>query len=357
MYGESSDADKSIKYLVNKHKDIECIKIRVSKLTDKALGYILSLAKVRTVAIEYTGSGITGKELSRPHNGQIISGFQRRRAQPRASQIQQLSLKGCWRINGLGLANILKFINGDILTELDITGVSALQEGLHVVDSLPSTFASLRVLKLGENRDISSSLVGLLNKIVGDLEEFHLNDVGFVTFENFNELTKSFPRMRALVIKRSRITDTGLVRLFNKIGDDLEELHIHLSFSLTLRNLDDLNVSFKKLRFMKITCKKLEFPGIAQLCNRVGDNLEELDLFFLYHTMNNYSLRASFNRVRRVCLPAVDPCYLLPFLRHLGDNLAEIGIYGNLYNPAVLATIKAEIIPNVFIYEIKSMDL
>jgi len=176
-------------------------------------------------------------------------------------------------------------------------------------------------------------LVGLLNLTDGEsLTKLNLA-LTKITLNNIGDLTNRFPNLKKLNLGGcDNITDAGIIMLLNRVGGDLE--HLDLSdTNITLNNIRVLSTRFPKLVTLKLkACKKITDAGILSLLNLVGGDLEELNLSDTNVTLDNMAdLTSSSPKLVYLYL---DACYNITdagtilLLNRVGGELKQLGLAG-----------------------------
>merc|ERR1711860_268149 len=110
-------------------------------------------------------------------------------------------------------------------------------------------------------------------------------------------MTCSFPKLKLMELICPALTDFGLVRLCNKVGQQLDDLGIQSK--VTLSDIEDMTCSFPKLKLMKLSCPALTDLGLVGLCNRIGQQLEQLALRCNAVTLSNIEdMTCSFPKLK-----------------------------------------------------------
>ena len=171
---------------------------------------------------------------------------------------------------------------------------------LNNINTLALDFSSLRVLKL-DCIICDAALVRIFNKIGKQLEELRLKCPN-VTLSNIEDTSCTFPNLKVLSVFSRALTNIGLVGLLRRCGQQLTELRLECSI-ITLSNVEDLTSTFPKLKLVKIFCRAFTEKGLVGLCNRVGDQLEELCLSCLDATFSNFqNMTCTFPKLKELTL-------------------------------------------------------
>ena len=261
--------DDSIEYLVNDHKEIESLKLAYSAyLPEEFLRHIPGLKNLKKLHIVGSLNEMFTKKLH------TVGCLHEMTATGKglASQLQELSIRSSSRwINGL-ISNTLSAVNGENLALLDLsfeTGGVYSRPAVFGAD-FPTTFPRLKVLRLKKLRMTCANLVKLLNKVGQQLEELHLENSLIVGMSD--QLSNSFSRLRVLKLINSRWSPV-LILLAQMCGDNLELLDLRGTI-VKPTHITNYLPSLTQLRIS-------EDDGLPCLLGQISRDLVHLDVRLL----------------------------------------------------------------------------
>ena len=292
-------------FLSKKHPNLVSIKIQKSSSNDSTLSQLLSLPNIRIIHLEKCA--IKGNDLSVPDKVQ---------------QLEELSLQSSF-LTHRGFFNICSNINTDSLSVLDLTYITFVNASTYTC-----TFSGLKLLRLKTfGGDVDNAIVDLLNRIGPSLMELEIS-CKVVTLSNIEDMTCSFPKLKLMRLNCPALTDLGLVRLCNRIGLQLEQLVLR-SNAVTLSNIEDMTCSFPKLKLMELICPALTDFGLVRLCNKVGQQLEDLGIQSKVTLSDIEDMTCSFPKLKLLELscPALTDLGLVGLCNRIGQQLEDLRLF------------------------------
>ena len=200
-------------------------------------------------------------------------------------KLKVLILVSCCKLTDIGLVSLLNLTEGESLIDLNL---ALTKITLSNIGDLTNRFPNLKKLSLRRCDNITDAgIILLLTRVGGDLEDLDLSETN-VTLDNIGDLTNRFPNLKKLsLLGCCNITDAGIIMLLNRVGGDLEDLDLSET-NLTLDNIGDLTNRFLNLKKLNLLgCRNITDAGTVLLLNRVGGDLEDLDLSDTNITLNS----------------------------------------------------------------------
>jgi len=158
LTGDCIDVDASIEYLVLNHPELRTVSIGYSSCTDLALQALMSTQN--SVVIRVSNSrNISGE------NVELEAGY--------TLDLEVLDLGGCTNLTSKGLENILGYVAGDQLRELNLGGTKVSLKDLSCV---LKPFPNIEILSLNHCSNITDEvLISFLAKAGGRLKKLDVS--------------------------------------------------------------------------------------------------------------------------------------------------------------------------------------
>jgi len=193
----------------------------------------------------------------------------------RFSKLEELNLVDCPNLSETG---VISFLNkrGEELKKLYLVGtyLSLSNAGL-----ITSRFSKLEELRLSNCKNLSETgVISLFNKIGEELKTLYLVGTN-LSLSNAGLITRRFSKLEVLSLSKCKnLSETGVISLFNKIGEELKKLYL-VGTNLSLSNAGLITSRFSKLEELNLSnCKNLSETGVISLFNKIGEGLKILDL-------------------------------------------------------------------------------
>jgi len=253
-------------------------------------------------------------------------------------KLKVLILVSCCKLTDIGLVSLLNLTDGESLIELNL---ALTKITLSNIGDLTNRFPNLKKLSLRRCDNITDAgIILLLTRVGGDLEDLDLSETN-VTLDNIGDLTNRFPNLKKLNLLGCRnITDAGTVLLLNRVGGDLEDLDLS-DTNITLNSMGDLNSRFLKLEVLSFYfCRNITDAGTILLLNRVGGELKHLNLSDTNIALNRMGdLTSSFPKLEYVDLkgcPNITEANVISLLSKV-EHIVQVDIR---YTPVAAASIR-----------------
>ena len=262
-YGvDFSVLEEDLEYLLEKHQEVESVKLAGSCFKDKSLQAIFSHQTMKSIDLK--NSDVTG-EID---------------VNTTKLALKVLKLRGCDKLTDIGFLRLLNLIDGKSLTELDVD-LSTCYNNHKVfskISSCETTFPNLEVLNIIFYKMTEENLNVFLERSGDKLKNLNLRH-SEISLDSICYLPITFPWLEILDLGFCRnLTDAGFLSLLNRVGVQLTRLDIN-SNSLSLSQADSLNVTFPKLKELYMEgCCNITDSGFISLLNRVGAQLTSLNI-------------------------------------------------------------------------------
>ena len=260
LIGDTRDCDESVKFLVERHPEIESIKIGVlygnlNRISDEGLQAILTLKQLKTVKLYNTG--ITGEGV----DDLLIS----------ALHIQTFGIINCHGLTDEGLAEVLRVIGVNLeRLYLRSTGISGEY-------NFPATFPNILELNLFYCWNLSDRGLCIFLKKCGP--KLKLLDLGCNNFtgESLAEFTGAFLKVEKLNLEYCmHLTDSGLCNILRIFGKSLKYLDLNTT-PITGEGLSEFRFTLSNLQRLDCYgCRSLTDKGLCEIFRICGGSLSAL---------------------------------------------------------------------------------
>jgi len=259
---EKYEVQSGLKYLLKEHMELESIIIGGSGCTNRILQAVFSHPSMKT--IHFNDCVITG-EIGKTNTKLAL---------------KVLKLISCDYLTDVGLVCLFNRIEGESLTELDLSHCGSRKNTLTMVSSCSVTFPNLEILNLWNCGLSDDILLTFFSKTGEKLKKLVLG-ANSISLSSINSLATGLPWMEKLILGScDNLSEAGLISLLNKVGVHLIELD--LSFNdIELSQAGSLTATFPKLRDLNLKgCENITEVGLLSLLNKTGcgNSLKTLNL-------------------------------------------------------------------------------
>ena len=259
---EKYEVQSGLKYLLKEHMELESIIIGGSGCTNRILQAVFSHPSMKT--IHFNDCVITG-EIGKTNTKLAL---------------KVLKLISCDYLTDVGLVCLFNRIEGESLTELDLSHCGSRKNTLTMVSSCSVTFPNLEILNLWNCGLSDDILLTFFSKTGEKLKKLVLG-ANSISLSSIKSLATGFPWMEKLILGScDNLSEAGLISLLNKVGVHLIELD--LSFNdIKLSQAGSLTATFPKLRDLNLKgCENITEVGLLSLLNKTGcgNSLKTLNL-------------------------------------------------------------------------------
>ena len=145
-----------------------------------------------------------------------------------------------------------------------------------------------------------TGVISLFNKIGEELKKLYLGGTN-LSLSNAGLITSRFSKLEELSLSNCKnLSETGVISLFNKIGEGLKILDLG-GTNLSLSDAHLITTSFKRLEELDLgMCKNLSEIGVISLLNKSGDRLRYVLIAGSYRVSAKV-IKAQFPRVAQTC--------------------------------------------------------